>query len=123
MKNTNFIKNKAEYFGGAIFSDYNNLINSNIKNTSFIENYAYAGGAIYIKQHLNYSLFNIYDNNISYINNTSESHGPNVATDPYIIKLIDNSDLKNLTITSGESHSLKFQLFDELDQTIFDYSK
>ncbi|ORY72859.1 hypothetical protein LY90DRAFT_636981, partial [Neocallimastix californiae] len=124
-----FKKNKAEYFGGVIFSDNEHLNIQNVKNVTFTENYAYAGGVIYLNNENNEIIKNdllyVNNKNFIYINNTAESHGDNYATDPYVIDLI-NQDIYNIfnrTIKSGDSIPLKFNLYDEFNQTINDASK
>ncbi|OUM58112.1 hypothetical protein PIROE2DRAFT_16693 [Piromyces sp. E2] len=132
--NSKFIENKAEYFGGAIFTllDIKNII-SNIENTSIEYNRAYIGGAIYTKNdnnknnnsNINNNKNELY-NNISFTNNNyephnhnfAESHGNNFASSPYKVKLITPFSVAN--VTSGEAYPLEFILIDELDQTFVD---
>eukprot|EP00833_Pecoramyces_ruminatium_P000369 jgi/Orpsp1_1/1174401/evm.model.c7180000049960.1 len=70
----------------------------------------------------NYKLINVNDKNIKYINNTSESHGNNYATDPYMINLL-TENIENITLKSGDLFPLKFNIIDEFDQIIEDMSK
>ncbi|OUM60765.1 hypothetical protein PIROE2DRAFT_13403 [Piromyces sp. E2] len=116
---TQFKNNKAEYFGGAIYSDFVGLNNLNTKNVTFIGNHAYAGGAIYSNKNCNKALFS---KNTMYINNTAESHGKDFATSPYIVNF-KQSELKNYIVTSGELFPLQFNLTDEFGQIIQDVSK
>lgn len=96
---------------------------TNIKNVIFTENKAYAGGALYSNNNKNCIFFNINDkDNIKFLNNTSESHGKEYATRPYIIKLVAISK-EQLNIASGEAVSFKFSLFDEYNQLIIDISR
>ncbi|OUM67071.1 hypothetical protein PIROE2DRAFT_5559, partial [Piromyces sp. E2] len=120
IKNTLFFKNKAKYYGGAVYSDINEFDTLNIKNVSFIENNAYAGGAIYINGS-NASLFQYNNENFSFKNNTSESHGNDLATGPYLINYSLN--LNQTSIKSGEALPIEFTLTDKLNQTVNDMSK
>jgi len=177
---TKFINNQALHFGGAIYSEFDDIKLLIEKNLQFIENHAYAGGAIYINNNnnkainksntdintnttiitsnnkiitrnfnenfniSNYSYFaeennninsiinseNAYDiinvlrnnNNIIYSNNTSESHGENYASGPYLIN--QSFDYGNHSrFGSGESFPLSFNLVDIFDNEIVDVSK
>ncbi|ORX79567.1 hypothetical protein BCR32DRAFT_269398 [Anaeromyces robustus] len=118
---TQFINNKAEYYGGAIYIG-NELINDvKVRNTFFIGNHAYAGGAIYTNNIYKKELFKSNINN-KFQNNTSESHGVNFATDPFMISLI-SPKVNNLTISSGEGSLLKFSLIDEYGNIVQDMSR
>ncbi|KAG4088500.1 hypothetical protein H8356DRAFT_1280889 [Neocallimastix lanati (nom. inval.)] len=125
-----FNKNRAEYFGGVIFSDYEYLNFQNIRNVTFTENHAYAGGVVYIDNENSKNDENNIENkfifmenkNFKYIHNTAESHGNNYATDPYMTDLL-KSDINNFVIKSGDSFPLKFNLTDEFNQIIKDESK
>ncbi|OUM60925.1 hypothetical protein PIROE2DRAFT_13174, partial [Piromyces sp. E2] len=125
---TEFINNRAEYFGGAIFTDYANLDLVHITNVTFIGNKAYAGGAIYIQNH-NFTLtkeIDMKENTKSYtfINNTSESHGNNIATDPSYIEFLSNYPTNHITnLTNGDNLLLEFELKDHFNQIILDNSK
>jgi len=125
-----FNKNRAEYFGGVIFSDYEYLNFQNIRNVTFTENHAYAGGVVYIDNENSKNDENNIENkfifmenkNFKYIHNTAESHGNNYATDPYMTDLL-KLDINNFVIKSGDSFPLKFNLTDEFNQIIKDESK
>lgn len=122
--NTTFINNEAFYYGGAIYSDYEGLNLSKIQKVNFRENHAYAGGALYTNKNSEYTLFNVYTNEIQYQNNTSESHGINFATAPYTI--IESGQILSddiLKMTSGEGYSFQFYVIDEYDQKVRDISK
>lgn len=123
--NTNFTRNNADYFGGAIYSDFNSLNLSKIENIYFIENHAYAGGAIYTNNNCNNTLFDVYNKKITYNDNKSGSHGDNFATGPHIINNMTQQNLNQnkITITSGESFPLEFILNDEYSQNVYDMSK
>ena len=118
IKDTIFTDNEAKNMGGAIYVSCNELNFKNIENTTFLYNSAYAGGAIYIN---NTNIILSQENKNTFINNTAESHGNNYASNPYKITLI--TDLNDLTITSGESKYLKFQLLDYFNNTVKDFSK
>jgi len=134
IMNSLFIENKAEKFGGAIYSDFINMNIFNITNSSFVENNAYAGGAIYIndfddvddddnnnKENL-LSNYEDFFNDIKFINNTSDSHGDDYASKPYKINLISPQSEK-LMIRNGDHISMDFNLIDMFNQTIQDVSK
>jgi len=131
IMNSLFIKNKAEQFGGAIYSDFINMNIFNITNSSFIENNSYAGGAIYINDfddddnNNEESLLSYYEdffNGMKFINNTSDSHGDDYASKPYKINLISPQSEK-LMIRNGDHISMDFNLIDMFNQTIQDVSK
>ncbi|OUM60769.1 hypothetical protein PIROE2DRAFT_13407, partial [Piromyces sp. E2] len=114
--------NGAEYFGGGIYSDFVGLKSSKLNNVEFTKNYAYAGGALYTTNNNEETMFNVYDKeNVIFNNNTSESHGNNYATGPYMINLM--SEVNQVSITSGELYPLKFNIVDEYNQLIYDYYK
>lgn len=124
IENTQFIYNSADYFGGAIYSDFEGLNLSYIDKIYFKFNYAYAGGAIYTNNNRNNNLFNVKSPNMYFINNTSVSHGPDFATGPYIVNQTLQYISKNeVSITSGKSFPLQFKLLDEYEQIIYDTSK
>ncbi|OUM68613.1 hypothetical protein PIROE2DRAFT_3594 [Piromyces sp. E2] len=118
VKNTIFLNNKAQYYGGAVYSDIKRIDVYNLKNISFIENTAYAGGALYINGN-NASLFQY--NDIIFLNNKSESHGNDLATGPFLIS--HSLDTDQISIKSGEIFPLEFTLTDKLNQTVNDMSK
>jgi len=122
IKDTTFKNNIADYFGGAIYSDYEELYITNIENVEFISNKAYSGGAIYTSNNKNKTLFDVYNKNINYIDNIAESHGNDYATDPYMINLI-NENIRNIVIKSGSTFSLEFDLKDQFNQYVNDISK
>jgi len=121
IMDSQFIDNKAEYYGGAIFFNFNGLDLSNMKNSSFIRNHAYAGGALYIDD-TNYKLIEENDENQNnkFINNTFDSHGEVYATGPYLISL-DNIKVNEITV--GNMLNLKFNLTDKFNQIVHDISK
>ncbi|ORX76880.1 hypothetical protein BCR32DRAFT_270994 [Anaeromyces robustus] len=122
LYNTKFIKNKAKYFGGSIYINYNGLNFSKIVNTIFSNNNAYAGGAIYIDNDVKNLILNLKDkNNIKYKDNLSESHGPDFASSPAIIS--NSINTKKITIESGKSYPITFKLSDAFDQVVYDISK
>ncbi|ORX55891.1 hypothetical protein BCR36DRAFT_280888, partial [Piromyces finnis] len=118
--------NKATYFGGGIFFDYINLNNTFFNNVKINNNKAYAGGGMYINNTISNLPLNFEnydkDEQISFENNLSESHGNNYATNPYIIKL--NSEKSNhFEIIGGESINIEFSLYDKFIQEVIDLSK
>ncbi|OUM66752.1 hypothetical protein PIROE2DRAFT_5964 [Piromyces sp. E2] len=124
LQNSIFSYNNVDYFGGVIYSNLENLNIVDIKNTTFKENYAYSGGGFYInnENNVNYKLFQANNSNIIYIDNKSESHGNDYATDPFKILSLNNN-IEKINIKSGESYSLKFNVIDEYGQIVKDISK
>ncbi|ORX40393.1 hypothetical protein BCR36DRAFT_364685 [Piromyces finnis] len=124
LENIIFKSNNANYFGGAIYSDFNisYLELSTLKNVSFIDNHAYAGGAIYISNADN-THFNLNNKSlIEYKNNVAISHGNNFATSPYYVKYI-NENNKKFDIMSGMTFPFEFILYDKFNQTVTDLYK
>jgi len=119
--NSQFLSNKALYYGGAIYLNSNNYDLSKIKNLNFMKNSAYAGGSIFFNSN-NFTLFEMKKNEVKFINNTSESHGNNIATKPYMVHLI-TSISEEISIKSGIIYPLLFELDDQFDQIIVDESK
>jgi len=122
-----FKKNNAYYFGGAIFSNFDitHIEYYKVLNVSFIENHAYAGGAIYlnnINNNSNNTFCELKNDNIEYEGNTATSHGKDFATSPYLIELSTNKN-KKFEITSGTTFPLEFTLLDKFGQKIIDISK
>ena len=122
IKDTIFKNNVVDYFGGAIYSDFEGLSITNIENVEFISNKAYSGGAVYTSNNKNKTLFDVYNKNINYIDNIAESHGNDYATNPYMINLI-NKNVRNIVIKSGSTFSLEFDLKDQFNQYVNDISK
>jgi len=124
LYNSIFSNNKADYFGGVIYSNYEKLQIVDTLNTTFKENHAYSGGGFYFNynNNANHEILNLNDTKIEFVNNTSESHGNDYATDTYMILSL-NDGIKGFNIKSGESYSLKFNVIDEYNQIIRDISK
>ncbi|OUM65972.1 hypothetical protein PIROE2DRAFT_6962 [Piromyces sp. E2] len=120
--NTTFKNNIADYFGGAIYSDYEGLYLTNITNVNFFSNRAYSGGAIYTSNDGDLTLFDVNNKNINYTDNYSESHGNNYATKPYMIYLVSEYT-GNITVKSGKTFRLEFILTDQFNQYVNDISK
>jgi len=123
ISDSKFTNNKAEYFGGAIYSNFENIDLSHITNTTFIGNKAYAGGAIYIHNE-NFTLIDEKMIKKYILNNTSESHGHNIATKPYQIEF--QSEIltdSNINLKIGDNLQLEFELKDQFNQTVIDQSK
>ncbi|OUM65970.1 hypothetical protein PIROE2DRAFT_59688 [Piromyces sp. E2] len=111
--NTTFKNNIADYFGGAIYSDYEGLYLTNITNVNFFSNRAYSGGAIYTSNDGDLTLFDVYNKNINYTNYYSESHGNNYATKPYMIYLVSEYT-GNITVKSGKCELNEISIFSKL---------
>ncbi|OUM65974.1 hypothetical protein PIROE2DRAFT_6964, partial [Piromyces sp. E2] len=122
ITNTTFKNNTADYFGGAIYSDFEGLYVADINNVDFISNRAYSGGAIYTSYNKNKTLFNVFNEKIKYENNSSESHGNDYALSPYLINLIKGTP-PEIIIKSGNSFPLEFNLKDQFNQYVNDISR
>ncbi|ORX47930.1 hypothetical protein BCR36DRAFT_405245 [Piromyces finnis] len=122
INNSLFINNKARYYGGAIFSNFEAYKVLNLNKVSFIKNSAYAGGAIYMSNN-NTQLYHNYEynENVVFTNNTSESHGNDYASEPHIINELNNLNI--ISMKSGETIKLKFNLIDKFNQIVNDISK
>eukprot|EP00833_Pecoramyces_ruminatium_P000891 jgi/Orpsp1_1/1174923/evm.model.c7180000051977.1 len=121
--NSKFVENKAEVFGGAIYNDIYRFNTLRIKETYFIKNSAYIGGAIYTNFN-NISVLNDYinDNKSKFINNISESHGNDYGTRPYKIICTTNST-NEVTVASGDEIPVEFIIYDAFNQKIIDNLK
>eukprot|EP00833_Pecoramyces_ruminatium_P016426 jgi/Orpsp1_1/1190458/evm.model.d7180000079107.1 len=120
--NSNFEENQAKYFGGAIYIEFEELININIVNTTFTSNRAYIGGAIYDTNGY-YSSYDMIKNNITFTENHSDSHGTDYATKPYYINLTSEIVNNEFLINSGDLRPLEFEINDKFNNTVMDSSK
>ena len=119
IENVNFTMNNVDFFGGAIFSNYEGLLNLTTKNVIFKENTAgVAGGALYTPNNPEKYLFN-YDG-CEFISNNALSHGNDYATNPYLVKLYKWSENKNNKIKSGSYYPIEFSFFDRFNNSIND---
>ncbi|OUM63860.1 hypothetical protein PIROE2DRAFT_9529 [Piromyces sp. E2] len=123
FENNFFEGNKAEDFGGAIYSTFNKLYLTKSVNNSIIENDAgIMGGGVYTPSRKDQNMFDI--NNFIFEKNTVNLlQINNYTTKPYYISLDSLDENGKYNITSGESISLKFSLLDEYNQTIRDITK
>jgi len=118
FENVNFTMNNVDFFGGAIYSNYEGLRNLITKNVIFKENTAgVAGGALYTLNNPEKYLFN-YDG-CEFISNNALSHGNDYATNPYLVKLYKWS-INNNKIKSGSYFPIEFSFFDRFNNSIND---
>jgi len=118
IQHNTFEGNKAENFGGAIYSDYNKLYLAQANNNTIINNIAYImGGGVYAPNSVNEKLFNLNTNNI--VNNTYNDY----ASKPAYITLNEPSSNRNISLISGEWISINFTLYDEFDKKYEDRTK
>ena len=128
IEDTSFTNNKAEDFGGAIYSDFDIFNINNIENVKFEGNTAYAGGSFYLKNDNididNTKSLEVLKNTtkIQYINNKSDSHGENYGTNPIKIELMTNIP-KIVELKSGDVIQLKFNMTDKYGQIVKDISR
>ncbi|OUM68571.1 hypothetical protein PIROE2DRAFT_3716 [Piromyces sp. E2] len=134
---SSFVENKVQYLGGGIYIDDQYLKFFNISNSKFIKNSSYAGGALYLNNYdyvstsnnkdIKEYIYNFKQNNNVFINNTSESHGNDYGSQPYLIYLKDSNDkLQKVEMKSGNFFyisKLLFIIVDVFDQIIVDRSK
>ncbi|OUM66231.1 hypothetical protein PIROE2DRAFT_59496 [Piromyces sp. E2] len=116
LNNCVFENNKASYFGGAIFTENVVKFKADLINSSFKYNKAgIAGGAVFTTG---------LSRDISIVNTTKENntggyYGDNNASYPLLIYLENNNKYsKGISITSGSTLSLLFELRDIFNQTI-----
>jgi len=121
FENNEFINNKAENFGGAIYSTYNKLFTNGVNN--FItENIAgIMGGGIYTPNMKNQTISNI--KNFIFNYNTVESQKNDISSKPYYILLDTKITNNKIEMKSGEIISLKFLLLDGYKEIITDVTK
>ncbi|ORX53824.1 hypothetical protein BCR36DRAFT_283869, partial [Piromyces finnis] len=120
IKNTNFINNKSKYFGGVIYSKYKNLHSLIASNTKFINNYAgVAGGALFSPNYPQYYLFDY--NNCEFMDNKAESHGNDYATNPSLIKLLNDDKYHDYKMKSGSYLPISFLIYDSYENIIHDH--
>eukprot|EP00833_Pecoramyces_ruminatium_P001614 jgi/Orpsp1_1/1175646/evm.model.c7180000054692.1 len=118
FENINFKNNNADFFGGAIYSMYDGLNYLTNDNIIFEENKAgVAGGAIFAPENPEKCLFDY--SKCKFISNNALSHGDNYATNPYLIKLDNQSKIDN-SIESGSYFPIEFSFYDQLDNLIID---
>ncbi|OUM67532.1 hypothetical protein PIROE2DRAFT_58679 [Piromyces sp. E2] len=122
LENT-FSENSAEYFGGAIYSDYSMLNFSEIKDNEISFNKAgVMGGGMFISKIFNDNKSKI--KNMNFSNNTVDSFLNNYSSKPSYITLNTSVlDETSFNITSGEHIPLEFYLYDEYDNIIEDVTK
>jgi len=122
FENNIFSENKAENFGGAIYSTFNKLYLTNSVNNSIIENNAgIMGGGVYTPNLKDQNMFDITKFLIE--NNKVNTHINDYSTKPYSISLNSSIENNKYEIISGDSISLKFSLLDEYENLIEDITK
>jgi len=116
FENVNFTMNNVDFFGGAIYLNYEGL--HSLKDVIFKENIAgVAGGALYTLNNPERYLFNF--NGCEFISNKALSHGNDYATNPYLVKLYKWSKNDN-KIKSGTYFPIEFSFFDRFNNSIND---
>ncbi|ORX43920.1 hypothetical protein BCR36DRAFT_399767 [Piromyces finnis] len=120
IKGNQFLKNSAENFGGAIYSDYDLLHFLDISESEVTLNKAgIMGGGMFISNISQNETNSI--KNMAFTNNTVNSYINDYSSKPSYIKL--NSTITNKNITSGKHLPLTFVLYDEFDNIIEDITK
>ncbi|OUM62398.1 hypothetical protein PIROE2DRAFT_61916 [Piromyces sp. E2] len=118
MKNVYFNNNKANSFGGAIYSDYNDFYLTDAINIRLINNTAeIAGGALYSPSHGNKTL--LYYEDLYLESNIGKSHGNDISSPPSYI-LSKNEYNNTITISSGSYLSFVFNIYDENNNILKD---
>eukprot|EP00833_Pecoramyces_ruminatium_P006664 jgi/Orpsp1_1/1180696/evm.model.c7180000074342.1 len=124
-------KNNTANFGGAIYTNVIERYDILFENTKFYNNNAkIAGGAIFFEKinneiknklfkYLKYEKKNYHN---EFYNNHAVSHGDNYATHP--VKFIKRNDFQyDKSIYSGSYISLDFELYDDLENIVYDKEK
>ncbi|OUM60981.1 hypothetical protein PIROE2DRAFT_13142 [Piromyces sp. E2] len=123
IENNILKQNIADYYGGAIYSEYNTINLIKFENNSIINNNAgIFGGGIYISNtnSINNTLFNIFRNS-SIENNNVGPYIDNYSSIPTYV-LLNNIINDNLNVISGDYIPLIFTLQDKFYNNIFDIS-
>ncbi|ORX49040.1 hypothetical protein BCR36DRAFT_413035 [Piromyces finnis] len=119
FENNVFLKNKAYSFGGAIYTEYDELVSSFTVNNTVANNDAdIIGGGIFISNSSKMRLLDMNKWNIN--NNTVNARINNYFTRPAYIKLNSSIYKNEIKITTGDHLPLNFILYDEYDQPIED---
>jgi len=120
MNNNIFKENKAERFGGAIYSNYYKLGQATVNDNQIVYNEAgISGGGIYSPNvSINKTLFDM--TKIKIENNTVDSFIDNYSSKPSYIMLNSN---KTISVNVGEYIPLMFSLYDDFDNIIIDITK
>ncbi|ORX42811.1 hypothetical protein BCR36DRAFT_305666 [Piromyces finnis] len=117
IKNNVFKENKAENFGGAIYSEYNKMYLANVENNTFsLNNAGIMGNIGYSPKNIEKTLFNIKEFNSSINDFTS------LTTKPAYINITIDTTLRS-EIYTGDLFPLKFFLYDELGHLYEDKTK
>jgi len=118
--NSNIFKgNKAERFGGAIYSNYHKLGQAIVNDNKIVYNEAgIFGGGIYSINSINKTLFDV--TKIEIENNTVDSFIDNYSSKPSYIMLNSN---ETISVNVGEYIPLMFSLYDDFDNIIIDITK
>lgn len=126
MEDNIFEKNYAKSYGGAIYSEYENLYLTSSKNNTIINNYAELnGGGIYTPNNRYKTMFNM--NNWLIKNNTINFNIlNNYSTRPsYILlkkeNLVENENVFN--VVTGDNLLMVFELYDEFHNKVDDSTK
>ncbi|ORX80650.1 hypothetical protein BCR32DRAFT_245465 [Anaeromyces robustus] len=131
INNVTLENNEAKYFGGVIYTNMTDTYQFMIKNTKFIKNKADVAGGVVFFERIDddtKKIISFFSDDKSsfyknvFLNNTAKSHGNIYATHPSkLIQKITTSDISE--ISSGNAISLTLELKDELDNTIIDNEK
>ncbi|OUM62833.1 hypothetical protein PIROE2DRAFT_61621 [Piromyces sp. E2] len=120
--NNSFKFNKAENFGGAIYSEFDQLHLAVTSNNNITYNKAgIIGAGLFTPSLVQRNLFNVKNDNIA--NNTVNSYINNYSTKPSYIMLNTTSKEGTFNITSGDYLPLKYLLYDEYNSVVEDITK
>ncbi|OUM63122.1 hypothetical protein PIROE2DRAFT_61476 [Piromyces sp. E2] len=121
IKNNNFYENKANEFGGAIYSKYNQLYMASAQNNNITNNKSgIMGAGIYSPNYVNKNLFDI--SNCHFENNLVNSFKDNYSSEPAYITLNTTINNENI-INVGDYFPLNFYLYDEFNNIFNDITK
>jgi len=122
IEDNTFSDNRADNFGGALYSEFQKMYLAKAINNNFSYNKAgILGGGIFSPNSISENLFNIED--CTFLNNTVNSYINNYTSKPaYILMKPEFSD-NLIQIISGAYLNLNFTLYDEFDNLIEDITK
>ncbi|ORX42861.1 hypothetical protein BCR36DRAFT_150195 [Piromyces finnis] len=120
INNNTFYNNSAEYFGGAIFMELNNLsIKSTQKNIMEHNKSKILGGGLFLSNYYNKDVYDMF----LFKDNFSNSIRNDYSSKPAYIALSSNYTNSFVELFSGDYLALEFALYDEFENIIEDITK
>ncbi|OUM60238.1 hypothetical protein PIROE2DRAFT_14054 [Piromyces sp. E2] len=122
FENNEFQENYADFFGGAIYSEFSKLNTASVKECIIKNNHAgIMGGGIYSPKSISQTLFSLDD--VMFKNNKVYSNDDNYSSKPSYITLDTKFDSHPLNFTTGANIPLLFSLHNDFDNIVYDYTK